>query len=229
MAEATIIDAAAAKPGPAIPGLEAAFRAVAPHAPALVWLPVLKEHLDAGGLTTDRRASAFLGQCAVESGLFTTTSENVNYTHADRLRAVFPSEFPTLAVAAKYVGNPQKIANRCYAGRLGNGNEASGDGYVFRGAGLIQLTGRAAIAAFAKSLGVSDLRQVSDWLRQPAGAAASAVWFWNTRKLNAAADGWQLSAVTLKVNGSAMLAHAERVALSNLALRAFNNPNPGGR
>ena len=210
-------------PAAEIVGLADAIRAAAPHADAKTWSAALTPHLVANDITAPRRIAAFLGQCAIESQGFTRLEENLRYTHADRLHAVFPSAFPTEEDALPFMGRPEALANHVYANRLGNGDEASGDGWLFRGGGLIMLTARAGFAAFARDMG-SPVEQVAAWVRTPDGAAASAAWYWRTRKLNAAADAWDLAAVTRGVNGKAMLAHAERVAASNAALSAL-----GGR
>lgn len=203
-----------------IPFLAAAIRAAAPRADAAKWVPVLEPHLSASDITSPRRVAAFLGQVAVEAAAdLSNLTENTRYTSASHLREVFPSRFPTLAVAQSYVGDRVRIACRAYAGKNGNGDEASGDGWRFRGAGLIQLTGRDNFMAFATILS-APVDQVADWVRTPNGAAASACWYWRTNKLNALADDWDLARITRAVNGKAMLAHALRVAAAEAALRA---------
>lgn len=221
---APVVPAPRADPAPAapsIPGLEAALRAAAPGASAGIWIPALTGPMIAAGMTTPKRVSAFLGRCVAEAGNnFAELSENDNYTHADRLVVVFPREFANVAIAAPYVGNPEKIANRCYAGKLGNGDEASGDGWAFRGGGLLQLTGRNTITAFGKTIGMTA-EAAAVFLRTPPGAAAGACWYWATRNLNNAADSWSLGLVTLKVNGTAMEGYAVATAASNAALAAM--------
>jgi predicted chitinase len=210
------------------PGLVAlyprALAAAAPRADAAAWAAALEPTMTAAGINTKRRVAALFGQIAAEAGPgLTGLSENTNYTKAARLCAIFPRAFPSLDVAARYAGKPQPIANRAYANRLGNGDEASGDGWRFRGAGLIQLTGRENFANFAKSMGLpaEDAERIADWVRTPPGACASACWYWNRRKLNALADQWQLNAITFAVNGPAMLAKELRASSSEAALRAF--------
>jgi putative chitinase len=109
-------------------------------------VPVIIEKF---GIDGPLRLSHFLSQCAHESGNFKFLKENLNYS-ADGLRKVFPKYFPTLEAANKYAKQPEKIANKVYGSRMGNGDEASGDGFKFRGRGYIQLTGKDNYAAFDK-------------------------------------------------------------------------------
>jgi putative chitinase len=217
-AAATVPDGAAAAPA-----LLAALRAAAPAADPALWGPVLAAALPAADITTPRRIAAFLGQCAVEAGPgFAELAEDTNYIHAERLLEIFPSHFANLEDAQAYVGQPERIANRVYAGVLGNGDEASGDGWTFRGSGLLQLTGREEIGAFAASVGITP-EAAADLLRQPGGAARGACWYWATRAINPHADAWDLAAITRAVNGAAMLDHNARVAASQAALRAMED------
>ncbi|WP_226986797.1 glycoside hydrolase family 19 protein [Chlorobaculum tepidum] len=112
--------------------------------------------------------------------------EKLSYSAA-RLMKVWPKRFPTLAIAEKYERNPEKLANYVYANRIGNGPESSGDGYRFRGRGLIQLTGRSNYESASKALGI-DLLNHPDQLTEPAVAAMSAAWFWASHGLNELAD-----------------------------------------
>jgi len=104
---------------------------------------------DKFGINTPLRLSHFLAQCSHESGDFKAVRENLNYS-AEGLRKIFGKYFPTDAIAAQYARQPEKIANKVYANRMGNGNEASGDGYNYRGRGYIQLTGKENYASFDK-------------------------------------------------------------------------------
>ena len=201
--------------------LPVALKAAAPRASPLVWVPALKPSMQSSGITTPYRIAAFLGRCVAECGDdFGELSENLLYTHPERLVEVFPREIPSLEVAALYVGNAQKIGNRVYANREGNGDEASGDGYRFRGAGLLQLTGREEIGGFAKAIG-RDIDDCAAWLRTPSGAAAGACWYWTLHNLNALADGWRLTAITEAVNGEAKEGLSVAIAASNAALQAM--------
>jgi predicted chitinase len=203
-----------------IPWLAQAICAAAPQADTEIWTAVLGPHLIASDIATPRRVAAFLGQAAAEAGPgLAELAEDTLYRHPERLCAIFPSRFPSMAVAQQYVGDATRIACRAYAGKLGNGDEASGDGWHFRGSGLFQITGRSTYEAFARALN-APVEQVAEWTRTPPGAAASACWYWRKHALNIPADAWNLAAVTVGVNGAAMLAHAQRVAAAEAALRA---------
>src|SRR5258706_10657065 len=116
--------------------------------------------------------AAFLAQIVHESGNLQNLEENLRYS-AKRLREVWPKRFPDGATAEAYAGNAEKLANRVYAGRLGNGDEASGDGWKYRGRGLIQLTGRSNYAACKAALDLDVVRS-TDLLLEPPGPARSA-------------------------------------------------------
>ena len=154
------------------------------------------------GVNTPLRLSHFLAQCGHESGGFRITQENLNYS-AKGLQGIFKKYFPSEAIALDYAKKPQKIANRVYGGRMGNGNEASGDGYKFRGRGYIQLTGRDNYTAFGKSIGVA-IEENPD-LVATQYALASAAWFWSKNGLNKIADTGATDAavtmITKRVNG----------------------------
>lgn len=157
--------------------------------------------------------AAFLATIGVESQRLTHLSENLNYSAA-ALVATWPSHF-TPAQAAAYAHQPAKIADRAYAGRMGNGDEASGDGWTYRGAGLIQITGKYNHGLYARACG-KPVAMVGDWLRTPEGAADGAGWFWGTNRLNATSHDGDMAAVTRAVNGG-LNGLAERVALFNKA------------
>lgn len=172
------------------------------------------------GITTQARVASFIAQCMVESGCMVHTEENLRYSNAERVRQIFPTSVPSLADAAQLVNNPQRLANRVYAGRLGNGPEASGDGWRYRGRGLIQLTGRDNYADAAKSLGAPYIEQ-PDLVATPEHACLTAAWYWHTHKLNVLADSAQTDAITRAINGPAMLHRALRRQLTDDALRAL--------
>ena len=130
------------------------------------WHKALAQLLPDYEINTPQRIAAFLAQCAHESGGFTALKENLNY-RAVTLRKIFPKYFPDDATANYYASLPNKqeaIANRAYANRMGNGDEASGDGWRFAGKGLIQLTGRTNYTWFAASLGIS-VEEASEYLQ----------------------------------------------------------------
>jgi len=149
-------------------------------------------------IDTPRRISMFLAQVSHESGGLTATQENLNYS-ADRLLVVFPKYFKDVDVNA-YARNPEKIANRVYANRMGNGPESGGDGYRYRGRGLIQLTGKSNYERFAKGM-IMPLDQAVQYLTTPEGACMSAGWFWDVNNLNELADNGDLVGCTRKING----------------------------
>lgn len=208
-----------------IPFLAAALAAAAPRARSEIWLPILQAALPPAEITTPRRVAAFLGQCAIEAGpSFAELVENTNYTSPKRLYDTFRSRFRSEAEAATYVGKPVAIANRAYAWKNGNGDEDSQDGWRFRGSGLLQLTGRDNISKFAAASGRSlSAEQAAAWLRTEQGAAAGAVWYWTTHDLNPLADTWSIDAITLKINGPAMMHAEDRRAACRAALDAIHD------
>ena len=139
-------------------------------------------------INTKMRAAHFLGQCAWESGEINSVEENLNYS-ADGLRKTFPRYFPTAELAAAYARKPVQIANRVYANRMGNSNEASGDGWKYKGRGIIMLTGKNNYRAYQNSgYCVGDLLSHPEWLAQYPGALKSAMWFWKANNLSSLAD-----------------------------------------
>jgi predicted chitinase len=145
------------------------------------------------------RLAHFFAQVLHESGCMRFDMENLNYS-ADALRRVFGKYFKTQAQAEAYARRPEKIANRVYANRLGNGDEASGDGWKYRGRGLIQLTGKNNYQAFAQWIG--DPRIVDDPdLVSSEYAVQSAVFFWDRNQLNTLADNDDIVGLTRRVNG----------------------------
>lgn len=150
-------------------------------------------------INTKNRIAGFLAQCGHESADFTILKENLNYG-AKGLRGVFPKYFPDDATAAKYERKPEMIANRVYGGRMGNGPEASGEGYKFRGRGAIQLTGKDNYTAFSKSIG-KTIDETIAYLETLDGAIESACWFWKARGLNAVCDADDIVKMTKLING----------------------------
>lgn len=159
----------------------------------------LTEQFEKYEINTVNRAAGFLAQCGHESAGFTILKENLNYS-ADGLNKIFKKYFPTVADATPYARNPEKIANKVYGGRMGNGPESSGDGYKFRGRGAIQLTGRDNYTKFAKSVGMTVDEAVAD-LETLDGAIESACWFWKTNGLNAICDSDDIVKMTKRING----------------------------
>ena len=163
------------------------------------WYTALQQLLPQYEINTPDRIAAFLAQCAHESGGFVFIKENLNYRWQS-LRKVFPKYFPTDALAQQYEKQPQKIANRVYANRMGNGPEESGDGYKFCGRGLIQVTGRDNYSWFAASLQISP-EEASEYMETFEGAAQSACWFWESNNLNQWADEQDILTLTKRING----------------------------
>jgi len=150
-------------------------------------------------IDTPLRKAHFLAQIAHESGGFKATSENLNYS-ANALLSVFGKYFTTLESASEYARQPERIANKVYANRLGNGDEASEDGWRYRGRGLIQLTGKSNYEAFSKAVG-QDFVNNPDLVASPEWALSSACWYWQNRNINTIADTDDVKKVTYRVNG----------------------------
>ena len=161
----------------------------------LAWLNVAMAEFS---IDTAARQAPFIATIGAESGSLSAVSENTNYSREALVR-VFGKYFPNLAIADIYAHQPEKIANRAYANRGGNGNEASGDGWRYRGAGLIQLTFHDNHAACAAHFDI-PMSQIGDWLRTPEGACRSAAWFWSVNKVNVYADRGDFDGVCDMVN-----------------------------
>lgn len=155
--------------------------------------------LDKYDINTNKRIAGFLAQCGHESADFTVLKENLNYGAAG-LRGTFGKYFKDDATAKAYERQPEKIANKVYASRMGNGDEKSGDGYKYRGRGAIQLTGHDNYKAFAASIGQS-IPDTITYLETLEGAIESAAWFWKKNGLNATCDADDIVAMTKKING----------------------------
>jgi len=166
------------------------------------WYTALSQALPDYDINTPQRVAAFLAQCGHESGGFTAIKENLNYK-AESLVRVWPKYFPNMDVANQYAHNQEKIANRAYANRMGNGPEESGDGYRFFGRGLIQLTGRSNYQAFADSI-ETDINDLPEYLATFEGCVQSACWFWEANNLNQYADNFDLVTMTKKINGGTL-------------------------
>jgi putative chitinase len=169
------------------------------------WCAALNEMLPKYGITTDKRIAGFIAQCAHESMDFRVLQENLNYKEATLLK-VFPRYFgPGKENAAEYAGKPEKIANYVYmdknrskGGALGNVKE--GDGWLFSGKGLKQVTGRANTTAFGKTVGMTA-EEAAEYLMTKKGALESALWFWGSRNLNEVADTGDQVRLTKIING----------------------------
>lgn len=183
------------------------------------WCNALNLLLPDYEINTPRRIAAFLAQCIHESGGFLFLRENLNY-RAESLVKVWPRHFPNLEIAQQYQRNPEKIANKAYANRMGNGDEKSGDGWKFSGRGLIQLTGKTNYQNFADSI-ETPLEEIPEYLETFEGAVQSACWFWETNRLNTLADKGDILNLTKKINGGT-LGLEDRIKHYNHALEVFD-------
>jgi putative chitinase len=180
------------------------------------WENPLRATFDKYDINTPRRQSAFLGQCAHESGNFKTLQENLNYS-AEGLMKTWPSRFPTKEVADQYARQPAKIAGKVYNGRLGNISEEEASKYL--GRGLIQLTGKENYERCGLAIG-ADLLSNPDLLLDPRYAALSAGWFWNKKELNELADAQEHGMITKRINGG-LIGLDDRIAKTTKALEAL--------
>lgn len=201
-------------------------------ATAALWADALNPAMDQYQINTPQRIAAFIAQTAHESANFTRLVENLNYS-AQGLALTWPSRYAIApsanppqpnAVALSLARNPQAIANDVYANRMGNGVPASGDGWLYRGRGLIQDTGRANYTALAAALNIDAVNN-PDLLLDPATAALSAGWYWSTNKLNALADAGDNTNIGSVINtgrkGNTPNGAADRTAIYQRALRVL--------
>jgi putative chitinase len=173
------------------------------------------------GVNTAARWAAFIAQVAHESAQFTRLVEGLSYS-VRGLMTTWPQRFPTERVAQPFARNPERLANYVYANRLGNGPPESGDGWRYRGRGLIQITGKANYTTAGVALGLPLVAQPA-MLERPTDAVRSAAWFWQSRHLNELADADSLDAfeaITRRINGG-LTGFAERIALWRKAQQAL--------
>jgi len=163
------------------------------------WVDALNETFSRFNLTTNNQKAMFIGQCSHECGNFRLLEENLNYKAATLMK-LWPKRFPSLEFANQFAGNAKRIANSVYANRMGNRDEASGDGYRFRGRGALQCTGHSTYFHAGKALGVDFVMQ-PDLIATPKYAALTAGWFWETHKLNPPSDALDYIKVTKIING----------------------------
>jgi putative chitinase len=180
------------------------------------WEQPLQAVFDKYGMNTPIRQASFIGQCQHESNNFRTLEENLHYSAAGLMR-VWPSRFPSPYVADQFANNPEKIANKVYAGRMGNTEE--GDGWAYHGRGLIQLTGRDNYRNCGDALGLALITN-PELLTMPKGAALSAGWFWNKHGLNELADAKDFETMTKRINGGT-LGLEDRISKINQALEVL--------
>jgi putative chitinase len=180
-----------------------------PRAP-IQWLESACILCDGWTVNTKERQAAFMGQLAHESAEFTRMTENLRYTDANRIALIFRKKFDTnsdkeispaeLAVAQRFVNQPEALANFVYAGRNGNGPMITGDGWRYRGRGPIQITGRNNYRDFGLAIKFDALAE-PDTLLTPDVGMKSALWFWTTRGLNKLADIGDHEAITRRISG----------------------------
>jgi len=179
------------------------------------WVDPLNETFARFDISNPNRQAAFIGQCGHECGNFRILEENLNYKAATLMK-LWAKRFPTLEIANQYAGNPKKIANMVYANRMGNRDEASGDGYRFRGRGCIQTTGHANYFHAGQALGV-DFVMEPDLVASPKYAALTAGFFWSTHGLNELADKQDHKSITKRINGG-YIGLADREEHTRMAL-----------
>lgn len=179
------------------------------------WLPWIQKACDRYSINNTVRQAFFLGQCMHESNNFKVLVENLNYS-ANGLMSIWGSRFPTVQIAEKYARHPDMIANKVYANRTGNGNEESGDGWKYRGRGIIQCTGKDLYKTLSDALNI-DLMGFPDLLMEMPYASMSAGWYWNKRGLNALADAKDYREMTKRINGG-FNGLDDRIAKINKAL-----------
>jgi len=188
------------------------------------WVDAMNEVFPKYEINTSRRIAAFIAQCGHESGGWRTFSENLNYS-AKALDAVFGKYFVRAGRDAnEYARQPEKIANIVYAGRMDNGDTASGDGWRYRGRGPIQLTGKANYTKFSADMGVDAVDNPDQVAEDKEVALMSAIWYWNTNNLNRYADEGDIKTLTKRINGG-YIGLEDRIHHWEMALEALGEAN----
>jgi predicted chitinase len=206
--------------------LTAAMRTVCPEVNAAVWAPGLVSAFDHFDFSNERRKAAAMGQFLVEAGPALNAIVEDLYYSPDRACEVWPALFPSPRDAAPYCGDSRRFADYVYAGVNGNGDAASGDGYRFRGRGLIQLTGRDEYEAFGHAIG-KTAEEAADFCETHEGAAWSGCWYLASNGCLPLADAWDIDAITRRVNGPAMEAAGERRRYSDAMLNELRGAPAG--
>jgi putative chitinase len=185
-----------------------------------LWYNAFNTYLPKFSITTPARVAGFVAQCQHESADFTALQENLNYG-AKGLMSIFKKYYQDEALAKAHERKPQLIANRVYSGRMGNGPEASGDGWKYRGRGLVQLTGRSNYTQCSRDLFGDDcLVDDPDLLLNPEWAILSACWFWHKNKLNDICDRGDVVLLSKRINGGT-IGLADRIHHWNKCLELF--------
>lgn len=188
------------------------------HGPS-VWYEQLADMLPVFEIISLQRVAAFIAQTAHESGGYRVLEENLRY-RAETLTRTWPRRFPTIESARPYHMQPQKIANKVYSNRMGNGDEASGEGFLYRGRGLIQLTGKNNYKLFSDYVQM-PLEEVPGYLETPRGAVHSACWFWYVNDINEIADAGDIEKMTRRINGGT-IGLPDRIKHYNHALEVLS-------
>lgn len=186
-----------------------------------IWVDAMNTILPKYDIVTPKRLAAFLAQTAHESAGFTAVRENLNYS-AQGLMKTWPSRFNS-ATATAYARQPEKIANKVYANRMGNGDEASGDGWRYRGRGLIQTTGKANYTKLAQYI-KKTLQETIEYCETVEGAVESACFYWVSNNLNAIADTGDMTTLTRRINGG-VIGLADRLDKYKKTLEALEKSN----
>jgi putative chitinase len=199
------------------------LKVIMPGCAADLWLPHLNKAMADRQINSPLRVATFLAHVAVESGEMRTLVENLNYS-VGRLMEVWPKRFPTADFATPYAHHPEQLGNYVYANRLGNGAPSTGDGFKFRGRGLLQATGRDHYSEAKAALSV-DLVGQPELLEEPSWAAIEAAWWWERQGLNRIADSGDLKQSTIKING-ALTGYSDRVAYWRRGLQVLGASVP---
>lgn len=203
------------------PDLVAATFPTIPRALVDAYVPAIIAEGAKYGISTPRRLAAFLAEVVEETGL-TTLEEDLNYS-APTLWKDFRSHFKNFAEAADYAHQPERIANRVYANRMGNGDEASGDGWRNRGRGLIQLTGEDNYEEFADATKRPNDDALRSYCLTPDGAVESACWYWSSNRINVLADKGDITEISIRINGGTINL-ARRIANYDALVAALSAP-----
>jgi len=179
-----------------------------------VWVDPLNDTFDRFKISTKEEQACFIGQFSYESNHFKSLEENLNY-RPETLMQLWPKRFPSMEEAMKYAHKPQLIANHIYSNRMGNRDEASGDGWLFRGSAICQLTGHYNFWHAGQALGI-DLVKNPDLARTPKWAAPIGGWFWSTHGCNRLADAKDYNGLTKVINGG-LFGAQQRVAVMQQA------------
>ncbi len=191
-----------------------------PSGKSVEYAEALSKAMDEAQINTVSRMASFLGQIAHESNQLRGWMESLNYS-AKAITKTWPKRFPTIESATPYARNPEKLANKVYSNRMGNGDEASGEGWKYRGRGPLQITGKESYRAAGTYLKI-DLENNPDLAIVPENGFRIATWYWTTHNLNALADKGDFVGITKAINGGT-IGLAERQAFYQKALSVLGS------